>query len=935
MSIARDRANRSGSDPLIIGSSKISANDSDNLVVQDTSNVSKRLIMSEMHIGDNDSDKIVIKRDSGTGRIRLQTVTSGGSAEDQQSGAATVYANPNLLPVSGVSAGAHALTTSNNFLYVHNGSGWYKVAAITNEAPTISSAGNASNNFAIDGTAINIEITASDPEGVTLQYKYAVSSGSIGSTATVTSSATSGGTYSAIAANTLTTNKYFKITPSTNMAHAGSFSLTFSASDGVNVANSSASAFTLEFATYGGMFINYNSEGLTLAADNDFDILDGACTIECWVWSDPAGNPGVVLQQGSSAAKHGLYFFHQNQYMNIRIYNNNSNLKSGGWEIFDRVWTHLAFVREANGDCAAYGNGTAIWSGFNIDALTSTATQPFYLGWNGSGNTDFRGAISNFRIVKGTALYTSSFIPSFNLYAVSNTTMMTLNDTTLADKSSENNTSLLSFRGSTAIAPSYSYPWGGGSIFSNSTPAFTYTAEDMGTDSWTWECWVSCENLYYDRALYQHGQDTGSWGIYITGDTNAASTSKGKIRVYESASSGSPAETVLATSTNRIWHKDDSTTLIKNPSPATSYYQYWNHVAVTFDDSTNTGQIWIDGVPDATFTKSSAWTFTNTTASIGKDPVVKSGWYNSGRSFWGSLQDMRLVKGTVVYATPASHNTGNSTYFDGNGDYARVPNDARFAMGTGDFTIEGWIYPYDSATNQGYFAIGGTNADGFNSGNYATSLTLLRGYNVGGNLTFYGNGAETAFNDQVNPAPNTWFHFAFSRSGSTLKVFIDGVQKYTGTDGTNYSGQGCILGGGYSTGYLSYFDMSNFRIVKGTALYTSNFTVPTAPLTDISGTSLLTCQSSSGTTIDNSSHSQTITHYGNTATNSRGPFGYSFDTPTDKLTAISGTSILTLRENAAAKPGQQINPLDESGNNRTISGTAWNQVYHVMTRPWA
>ena len=119
MSIARDRANRSGSDPLIIGSSKISANDSDNLVVQDTSNVSKRLIMSEMHVGDNDSDKIVIKRNSSTGRIQLQTVTSGGSAADQPSGAATVYANPNVLPVSGVSAGAHALTTSNNFLYVH------------------------------------------------------------------------------------------------------------------------------------------------------------------------------------------------------------------------------------------------------------------------------------------------------------------------------------------------------------------------------------------------------------------------------------------------------------------------------------------------------------------------------------------------------------------------------------------------------------------------------------------------------------------------------------------------------------------------------------------------------------------------------------------------------------------------------------------------
>ena len=249
MSIARDRANRAGSDPLIIGSSKISANDSDNLVVQDTSNAAKRLIMSEMHVGDSDADKIVIKRNSSTGKVQLQTVASGGGAEDQQTGSVTVYANPTLLPVSGVSAGSHALTTNNNFLYIHNGSGWYKVAEITNATPVISSAGNASYSFATDGTPVSITITASDAEvGTALQYKYTVTSGSIGSTASVTSSATSGGTYSALAVNTLTSNKYFKVTPSTNSAHSGSFSLTFSASDGVNVANSSASSFTLQFS---------------------------------------------------------------------------------------------------------------------------------------------------------------------------------------------------------------------------------------------------------------------------------------------------------------------------------------------------------------------------------------------------------------------------------------------------------------------------------------------------------------------------------------------------------------------------------------------------------------------------------------------------------------------------------------------------------------
>ena len=134
---------------------------------------------------------------------------------------------------------------------IYNGSGWYKIATITNANPVISSAGNASYSFATNGTPVSIEIVASDPEGVSLQYKYQVTTGSLGSTATVTNSATSGGTYSALAANTFSNNRFFKVTPSTNEAHAGSFAITFSVTDGVNTANSSASSFSLAFETFG------------------------------------------------------------------------------------------------------------------------------------------------------------------------------------------------------------------------------------------------------------------------------------------------------------------------------------------------------------------------------------------------------------------------------------------------------------------------------------------------------------------------------------------------------------------------------------------------------------------------------------------------------------------------------------------------------------
>ena len=90
----------------------------------------------------------------------------------------------------------------------------------SNATPVISQAGNASYSLATDGTAVTIEVIATDNEGETINFAYNVSSGSLtnggGTTATVTSSATSSGTYSALAPNTNTTNRFFKVIPSTD-----------------------------------------------------------------------------------------------------------------------------------------------------------------------------------------------------------------------------------------------------------------------------------------------------------------------------------------------------------------------------------------------------------------------------------------------------------------------------------------------------------------------------------------------------------------------------------------------------------------------------------------------------------------------------------------------------------------------------------------------
>ena len=120
-----------------------------------------------------------------------------------------------------------------------NGSGWYKIATLTNAAPTISSAGDASYTFAEDGTPIVIDITAADTEGA-ISYGFTVSDGSL---------TNGGGTTATVTQGTGANTNRFTITPTTNNLYGGTFSLTFTASDGTNTTSSSASAFTLEFTT--------------------------------------------------------------------------------------------------------------------------------------------------------------------------------------------------------------------------------------------------------------------------------------------------------------------------------------------------------------------------------------------------------------------------------------------------------------------------------------------------------------------------------------------------------------------------------------------------------------------------------------------------------------------------------------------------------------
>jgi hypothetical protein len=174
---------------------------------------------------------------------------------------------------------------------------------------------------------------------------------------------------------------------------------------------------------------------------------------------------------------------------------------------------------------------------------------------------------------------------------------------------------------------------------------------------------------------------------------------------------------------------------------------------------------------------------------------------------------------------------------------------------TGDFCIETWMYPTSVPDPTGIWSLQPS------SGGSGIRLTYeasqIRCALISGVGTLY-----TELNGPSLPL-NMWHHVAVTRSGSAFKMFINGVVVASATN-TGWAGTSSplIIGGArnYGSGSPFYFTgvLSNFRIVKGYPVYTSNFIPPTSPLAAIPGTSILTCQSA--TIVDNGPNAITISN---------------------------------------------------------------------------
>ena len=249
----------------------------------------------------------------------------------------------------------------------------------------------------------------------------------------------------------------------------------------------------------------------------------------------------------------------------------------------------------------------------------------------------------------------------------------------------------------------------------------------------------------------------------------------------------------------------------------------------------------------------------------------------------GTHYDVNGNNGTFIAYLFAGGNSSDaaacSVNFNAGSDYLKTQS-SQYNFGTGDFTIEFWV-KLDTAigTNAtaapGFFQLGTTDSlqDDFkwmtvrarndSGGRWQMSIKSTSSTNP---TTYSSAGGDY-------PHPGQWYHVALVRHSSKTSLYINGTQKIGPIDDTtNYNFDDLLIGSYYANNYGLDGQISNFRIVKGSAVYTSSFKPPTAPLTSITNTLLLCCQSSTITAATTIPGTQTIGSNGSPSANTSHPF---------------------------------------------------------------
>jgi hypothetical protein len=387
----------------------------------------------------------------------------------------------------------------------------------------------------------------------------------------------------------------------------------------------------------------------------------------------------------------------------------------------------------------------------------------------------------------------------------------------------------------------------------NNLTIATTTAFGVGTGDFTLECWVFCAFTGVDQTIidFRSSLTVTPWAFSVSSTGLARTYDGSSVRSggQLTANSWNHVAWVRASNVNTVYvngvsgHTWTATTNFGSTNPATIAASPGGVEAYTGYIS-NLRFLKGTALYTATFTPPTAplTNITNTSLlTCQSNRFVDNGTANSGSGFAITTVGSPSVQAFSPFAPTAAYSAstvGGSGYFDGTGDYLTAANNAAFAFGTGDFTIEAWVYASSLATSIIFSNSSGSGAANINF--YITSDGKLNANNLN-TVQISSTGAITA---------NSWNHVAITKASGTYYFWINGAASgnHASLGTNNLTDNSCWVGArptptDFWNGYIF-----SLRVVKGTAVYTAAFTPPTSPLTNITNTSLLLNYTNAGIT---------------------------------------------------------------------------------------
>lgn len=553
-------------------------------------------------------------------------------------------------------------------------------------------------------------------------------------------------------------------------------------------------------------------------------------TVECWAMRKQISSLNALAMTSGSAASSTFPRFASAG--NWAFLGKTITAAEADARVFAAIgkWFHIALVRQS-GSIYAYINGVLVGTPYvYTNALGFGAGTSMIGNYSGNVNQEWIGYISNYRIVIGEAVYTSNFTPSTTpLTATANTKLLLFQDGNnfLKDASSNNNTFIYNGKPQSSLmspfAPTQAYDTSlGGSVYLGDATGYMYlnspspvpAGQNVTVETWFYptvtptgvspylRSWIFCtsENI------------TGCFGVSFD-STLAASAWLDNF--YASS----------ITTTNKV---------VMNS---------WNHVALVKIDSTI--YLYLNGIRATTTGTQSTDFGANTALYLGEYPG------NIGEQrFSGYISDFRYVRGTAVYTnstltmpterlgnitntavllsmtnagivdnakinnfevggsvrigtTQSKFGTGSIYFPGGSGNYLKANTNMDHYIGTGEFSIETWVYPTQAVTSACLLSTIGPATTGggweFRLNTSSLQIVTILGPTVRATGTF-------------TITPNTWTHLAATRSNGFIKLYANGTL-LSNTSATSTFGQtGLYIGSADAVGTRSFVGyMDDFR----------------------------------------------------------------------------------------------------------------------------